>query len=84
MLSKDSPAYVYLLLLYFYLQRMRHVINYHKTLLISKHLNPFLLRYSATQFFAADEFIYNIPKASIVNKKQTLKDGALSEVGQFL
>ena len=81
MLSRDTPAYVYLLLLYFDLQQIRHFIIFY---LYSPQNSAYLtnvesipLWYFVSQFFDADKYIYNLPKASITNTQQTLKDGAL-------
>ena len=42
------------------------------------------LWYFVTQFFAAYKYIYDPLKALIANTNQTLKDGAVSGVGQSL
>ena len=42
------------------------------------------LLYFVTQFFTADKFIYDLPKAAITKTKQKSKYGALSGVGWSL
>ena len=80
MLSQDTHAYVYLLLLYSNLQRKHHLLcficNHHKTMLISQILNQFLGDI-LNESFDAHKYIYNIPKTLITKTQQTLKDCAL-------
>ena len=40
------------------------------------------LLYFATQCYTADRYIYDLSKTSNTNKKQTLKEGAISGIGR--
>ena len=81
MLSQDTPAEVYKLLLCFDLQQIRHFIMFcyysSQNSAYLKNYESISLWYFVTQLFAAVKYIYNLLKASISNTKQTLKDGDL-------
>ena len=59
------------------------ICNHNKTLLISQILNKFLLWYFQTHCFAADMYIYYLPRTLIFNTHLPLKDGDLSGVGRL-
>ena len=59
------------------------ICNHHKTLHSSRILNQFLCDIFGTQLFSADKYIHNLPKASITDNQQTLKDTTLVRSNDF-
>ena len=88
MLSLDTPADVYKLLLYFDLHWIRHFIMFRyyssKNSAYITNFESISLWYILTQLFTAVKYIYNLPKLSIYDTKQTLKYEAISGVGRSL
>ena len=74
MLSQDIPAYVYLMIFYFDLQCVHHFIMLHlyssQNSSYLKNCETIYLWYFWTQLFAADKYIYNLPK-ELFTKKPT-------------
>ena len=67
-----------------YLVLLCFVINHHKKSAYSKNSELISLWYFVTQLFAAVEYIYDLPKARILWKNQTLKYGSKSWVHRSL